>query len=351
MTMRKGFTLIELLVVIAIIGILSTLAIVALGSARQKARDSKRVADVNQIAKALDLYYSDNNAYPTMITAGQSLTFGSTTYLAFIPNNPTPRTDGTCPNTNYSYGLSTDSNVGYMLGYCLGNGTGSITSGVNFATSQGVGNDGSLVGWWKLNEGSGTTAGDSSSTASAGTLTNSPTWTADSPTGSGSSLAFNGTNNYVTIPTTNSALKPASVTVSAWVKWNGTDTDGGIVGMQNNGAGADGYGLVFTGGNIGFWIYAVGNPDVIGNGGALTANVWTHVVGTFDGTIGKKLYVNGVQVQNRVHQYGSLVYQNNPLRIGYVAGNGYLASTIGEVRIYNRALSLSEIQALYAAGH
>ena len=61
---KKGFTLIELLVVIAIIGLLSTLAVVALGSARQKARDAKRVSDLKQIQTALELYYTDKNAYP-----------------------------------------------------------------------------------------------------------------------------------------------------------------------------------------------------------------------------------------------------------------------------------------------
>jgi type II secretion system protein G len=61
----KGFTLIELLVVIAIIALLASIVLVALGSARSKARDSTRRADIKQMATALELYYSDNGAYPS----------------------------------------------------------------------------------------------------------------------------------------------------------------------------------------------------------------------------------------------------------------------------------------------
>lgn len=74
---KKGFTLIELLVVVAIIGLLSTLAVVALGSAREKARDSKRLADLKQVQTALELYYTDNNAYPTVAAPGQNLGAGN----------------------------------------------------------------------------------------------------------------------------------------------------------------------------------------------------------------------------------------------------------------------------------
>lgn len=73
---KKGFTLIELLIVVAIIGLLSTLAVVALGSARVKARDSKRLADLKQLQTALELYYTDQNAYPS----GSSVTLGAGNY-------------------------------------------------------------------------------------------------------------------------------------------------------------------------------------------------------------------------------------------------------------------------------
>lgn len=61
----KGFTLIELLVVIAIIGLLATMAIMALNGAKKKARDTRRLADMKQIMTALDLYYDQYGDYPT----------------------------------------------------------------------------------------------------------------------------------------------------------------------------------------------------------------------------------------------------------------------------------------------
>ena len=60
---KSGFTLIELLVVIAIISLLATLAITSLNNARKKSRDAKRLADMKQIQKALDLYYDENGSY------------------------------------------------------------------------------------------------------------------------------------------------------------------------------------------------------------------------------------------------------------------------------------------------
>ena len=59
--MKKSFTLIELLVVIAIIGILAAIALPSLANVRAKARDARRLTDLDQMAKAMELYFSDYN--------------------------------------------------------------------------------------------------------------------------------------------------------------------------------------------------------------------------------------------------------------------------------------------------
>ncbi len=66
----RGFTLIELLVVIAIIGLLSSIVLASLSSARTRANDTQRVAAVKQIQNALEIYYLNNGQYPG---AGQGI--------------------------------------------------------------------------------------------------------------------------------------------------------------------------------------------------------------------------------------------------------------------------------------
>jgi len=66
---KNGFTLMELLVVIAIIGILSSIVIASMTSARQKARDTKRISDIKQLQLALAMYADANsNHYPNALT-------------------------------------------------------------------------------------------------------------------------------------------------------------------------------------------------------------------------------------------------------------------------------------------
>lgn len=110
--MVRGFTLLELLVVIGIIAILSTLAIAAVNTARAKARDVKRMHDIRQIGKALDMYYADYGKYPGSIGPGFSAGYYSFVwditlkdelkdYIAALPVDPI--NNGLAPYTGYGY--------------------------------------------------------------------------------------------------------------------------------------------------------------------------------------------------------------------------------------------------------
>ena len=87
MKSHKGFTLIELLVVIAIIGILSSVVLASLNSARKKGRDARRIADLKQLQLALELYYDANPSvgYPAALSIANLVTPG---YISVIPGDP-----------------------------------------------------------------------------------------------------------------------------------------------------------------------------------------------------------------------------------------------------------------------
>jgi len=88
--MQRGFTLIELLVVIAIIGMLSSVVLASLNSAREKSRDARRLADVRQLQTALELIFDDSSPpeYPDALT---SLSSGG--YISAVPTDPRTGSD------------------------------------------------------------------------------------------------------------------------------------------------------------------------------------------------------------------------------------------------------------------
>ncbi|MBI2636902.1 MAG: prepilin-type N-terminal cleavage/methylation domain-containing protein [Parcubacteria group bacterium] len=143
---NKGFTLIELLVVIAIIGVLSTLAVVALNNAREKSRDAKRVSDIKQVQTALELYFADKNTYPTGTgtvlggASAQSLSgagftasggVSGTTYMGKVPTNPTPG------GVDYAY-TQTSAGVSYTIAFWLESQVGALAKDGHTATPSGI---------------------------------------------------------------------------------------------------------------------------------------------------------------------------------------------------------------------
>ncbi len=84
----KGFTLIELLVVIAIIGILSSVVLASLSTARSKSRDAKRISDVGQIQLALELYFDSSSSYPIQAFGAATTSLNGALVSTYIPKVP-----------------------------------------------------------------------------------------------------------------------------------------------------------------------------------------------------------------------------------------------------------------------
>jgi type II secretion system protein G len=113
MNKQKGFTLIELLVVVAIIGILSSVVLTSLNSARSRARDAKRISDLRSIQTALQLYYTTNGSYPPSFCSSANangtppsnspLACWSTFLSGYIPSLPLDPINQTSSFYFYSY--------------------------------------------------------------------------------------------------------------------------------------------------------------------------------------------------------------------------------------------------------
>ncbi len=226
-----------------------------------------------------------------------------------------------------------------------------------------------LLGHWKLDETSGTTAADSSDSSNTGTVSGagaSPGWTTGAD---GGALSFDGTDygvvgslltDYVDCGSDISLQPTMQVTVSGWYNTDTYSYYGQIAGFAyDSGADESGY-AIFTeepedgeeGGYIGFWL-AAGN----GVGTYLwtsevpaTPTGWTHVAGTYDGTT-MRLYINGVEKATSTEQNGYIDYDHvNSFRIGVNESAAWwlpYKGDIDDVRVYSYVLDPYEIALLF----
>ncbi len=212
---------------------------------------------------------------------------------------------------------------------------------------------GNLLGWWKFEENTLTNASDSSGNNYYGTITSNAMWSATHQMGS-YALSFNGTSQEGHAGIT--PVSPATViTVSAWVYPTTTAGTHSIAGTWNDNSGnfktyllwqsATHFAFSIAHTNAGATITITGST-------AITASTWYFVTGTFDGT-NLNLYVNGSSDATAVSNSGVIATNSKPFYIGDApkgAAHTYFTGNLDDVRFYNRALTSTEVTALYNSG-
>jgi hypothetical protein len=198
-----------------------------------------------------------------------------------------------------------------------------------------------LVAAYGFDEGSGTATADKSGTGNNATISGA-TWSTAGHTGN--ALSFDGVNDRVFAADV-ASLDVTRMTLSAWVRPSALSGWRTVILKEGNDA-------------LGYALYAHDNanwPAAYINTGqqadrrtegvtALPLNTWTHLAATYDGAT-LRIYINGVQVRSRAFT-GNIANRPGPLSIG---GNNvwgeWFSGLIDDVRVYNRALTLAEIQA------
>lgn len=202
-----------------------------------------------------------------------------------------------------------------------------------------------LVGYWKFDETSGTSALDSSGNGNTGTHSGGPTISTDVPSTSFSnarSLSFDGVNDTVQIGSS-SIHMPSTLTISFWVKANAWPQWATPLGKIVSSSWTNGWGFYSNGSNLYFFVgnYSSNAASIL----APSLGQWVHMAGTWDGTT-VSIYKDGIAGASAS---SSVAPTNPPFVIGEAPGGYFANAFLDDVRIYNRVLSPAEI-ALIASG-
>src|SRR5438445_3116821 len=204
------------------------------------------------------------------------------------------------------------------------------------------------VASWSFDEGSGGVAADASGNGNTATLGAGSSW---APGVSGGAVRLDGVSGQLSVPNSPSLNPSGAFSVAAWVEPEAAASDFRAVVVKN-----------YT-----YFLYASSSGNC-GNGGVLAGfgtttvcttaplpvNTWTHLAVTYDGTT-LSLFRNGVLVASRpgsgpvAAAPGAVASSTSTLQIGASQFGEYFNGLIDEVRVYDRALSPPDIQALSAA--
>ncbi len=206
-----------------------------------------------------------------------------------------------------------------------------------------------LVGWWKLDETGGWVAADSSGRDHPGTLHNADPATAWQNGRCGRGLAFDGIDDEVVVPDHDDFDGTVQLTVAFWCR--PTVLDGnprGPISKRIDWTQENSWGIFFWTGNR-LYVDIEGNDDRFSTNATFSENTWVHIAVVFDGTrpAGERVrvYVDGVLDTVAPESSASISNTNSPVVLGHLNGNssGFFAGVLDEVRIYRRALTVTEI--------
>ena len=196
-----------------------------------------------------------------------------------------------------------------------------------------------LAGYWKLDEEGGASAADSSGNGLSGTVYGSPSSIESGA--AGRAYGFGG-SDYISLG--NPSSFPDGASPRSMCGWGRPDSlAGGFAWIASYGTAGTGQAM-FIGRN-GATLYGGGYGDDLSASNVWTAGNWTQACLTYDGATAR-LYANGQQVASGAKSW------NLARGVAYIGkqvnGAEYWTGAIDDVRIYNRALSASEVSHLYS---
>jgi len=323
---QSGLTLIELLVVIAILAVLFGLSALGVRGLVERARAVSRSAEYDIVQTAIDIYNVGDGD------------------LTIAPVSEASDPYESAGNT-FGQFLRSPTHYRYLWD----------TGGESLRLEGAASADPDLVGWWRMNEDDGDTTLDDSGHGNDGTL-HGAAWTAGV---NGAALRFDGHNDRVVIPDSDSLDITDALSIEAWVlRTAGLGSWQGLIGKFGFHDNQRAYQLMInSGGQFSFHLSrdgrsGWGSHEFILTSGSYTVppGVWVHVVATYDGET-MRLYADGAEVGSKAYSDG-IFSSSADLSFG-ATNNGNsqrFGGTLDEIRIYRRALSPGEVSQHYQAG-